>query len=333
MITENIKSFAEQYADKRDRPYGHDNVANILVHDLPDQLYAALNISKNEYLIKGSVGTGRWADIPWFAIMHRGVTTTTQSGYYIAGLFSHDLTTLFITLGLGWTQFAEQYGDKEGRIMAAAYSDKLYGYLPSRTDDKPGHIELGATTTTSKGYESANAVSRLMSIANLSDNQLLQTLQDYLRYYEIVRKEYGADLFFRELIVPADTSEEPDMQADIREASVLVDKAKALLNLQSIADTLPPAKRKKFVSEIVRNAAFANYVKARANYVCEICGRKPFMKQSGKWYAEADHIDPLFAEGRDHPDNMRCLCAQCHRIVTYGSENEKTKLLNIKRTV
>ncbi len=168
-------------------------------------------------------------------------------------------------------------------------------------------------------------------IEGLTDDRLSKILSRHFDYYEQLRKEFGADLFFGDdLVVIPVSEEEKTAKRKIKELSTSLNKARALQELQSIADTLPPAKRKVYVSQIVRNKAFADYVKQRAVYICEICGRKPFIKKNGQPYAEADHVDPLYETGLDHPDNMRCLCALCHRTITYGSDNEISKLIALQ---
>lgn len=120
---------------------------------------------------------------------------------------------------------------------------------------------------------------------------------------------YGADLYFDDELMVSDDPLETNLVGSIRVQSLSIDKHHALIDLQSMADTLPPQKKKRYVSAIIRNAAFADYVKERASYICQICKQLPFIKSNGKLYAEADHVEPLYMQGRDHPDNMRCLCA------------------------
>lgn len=87
------------------------------------------------------------------------------------------------------------------------------------------------------------------------------------------------------------------------------------------------------LNKIIRNPRLAAYVKERAGFICQVCGRLPFLKSNGEKYAEADHIKPLGGNsfGSDSIDNLRCLCAQCHSIITYGSEEEINKILRINK--
>ena len=326
MISDIIQKFSAGYVNSRQGIYQYDETTNLLTSELPKELYSVLNLNPKEYLIKASVGTGNWSDIPWFAIMHRGVTTSTQNGYYVTGLISRDLSTLYLTIGLGWTQFADKYGNKNGRTVVSEYALRMAALLPKNDAYIQGHIDMGATSATAKGYEVSNAVSLPINIHTMNDELLIPSIQTFLNNYKLLRDKYGSDILFTERLIEDTEGVASDLKKLIIVESTSLDKSKALLNLVSLADTLPAPKRKRFVSEIVRNAAFANHVKFRSGYVCEICGKLPFIKRSGKPYAEADHIDPLYRQGKDHPDNMRCLCAQCHRVLTYGSDSEIQKL-------
>ena len=94
-----------------------------------------------------------------------------------------------------------------------------------------------------------------------------------------------------------------------------------------ITKTQPPDRVERLVSKIIRDPRIAVLIKEYNNYICEVCDKKPFVQSNGKLYAEADHITPLGLGGLDSPDNMRCLCAQCHVIITHGSESVIRELL------
>ncbi len=327
MLGDSLREFTTAYHELRGQSFRYSDQTKILTQDIPKELYSLINLSPDEFLIKGSVGNGKWSDVAWVCIMHLGITNSTQHGYYVAALLSSDLSKLFITVGLGWTQFAEQYGSKDGRVMVQEYAKKLASYLSEAPDEITGIIDLGATTQRSKGYELSNIVSIEHDITSVTEDALLESFERMLEHYKTIRDEYGADLFYDSVEAISDDKEIiAGFKSKVKKLSASVDKGVALEDLLAIANTEPPARKKVFTSQIIRNKAFADYVKNRADYVCEICIRKPFSKRNGKPYAEADHIDRLDEDGKDHPDNMRCLCPQCHRVVTYGSEEEVMKL-------
>ncbi|WP_432723740.1 MrcB family domain-containing protein [Staphylococcus equorum] len=60
------------------------------------------------YEIKGSIGNGRFASVPWVAIMNKEVTKATTKGFYVAFLFRADGEKVFLTLNQGATYFREK---------------------------------------------------------------------------------------------------------------------------------------------------------------------------------------------------------------------------------
>src|SRR5699024_12047198 len=79
-------------------------------HDIPKILADYLDDDK--YLVKGSVGQGQWAHIPWVAIFNKNITTSATRGYDIVLLFQADMTGFYLTLNQGWTYYRENYKPK-----------------------------------------------------------------------------------------------------------------------------------------------------------------------------------------------------------------------------
>ena len=124
----------------------------------------------------------------------------------------------------------------------------------------------------------------------------------------------------------------PDAIADhISDSDSSIEVVEDMLN--SLNVNLPPQRVEQVVYRIVRNPKIARLIKERQSYVCEICNRRPFIQKNGKPYAEADHIKPLGGtdKGLDTPENLRCLCAQCHAVITHGSDEEINRLLGINK--
>ena len=331
MITQNIKEFAAGYDELTDGPRRNSHLTDILSREIPEQLQSTLELDPSIYKLQGSVGQGVWSEIPWVAIMNRGITESTRHGYYVVYLLSADRRKLFVSLGLGWTQFEEQFGTKVGKFKVQEFAAGLAKDLQTESSDIIGPIELGAKTQRGKGYQLSEVVSQSFDIESLNEAELLSTTKRYLGYYARLIEEFGFDIFYDSNDKEVESEGVSELKNAVRKHSSSVNKRAALASLVELSDTLPPGRRERLQTEIVRNRAFSDYVKQRANFVCELCGMMPFEKKNGGLYAEADHIDPLYLTGKDHPDNMRCICAQCHRIMTYGSEAEQKQLIRKPR--
>ncbi|MFZ2763898.1 MAG: EVE domain-containing protein [Minisyncoccia bacterium] len=87
-----------------------------------------------------------------------------------------------------------------------------------------------------------------------------------------------------------------------------------------------PVKEKIKIAKILsRNKLYSKLVKERVNYVCEVCGEKPFTQKNGQPYAEAHHKFELAKSRIDNPEDMICVCPTCHRVIHYGSDEELKK--------
>lgn len=74
-------------------------------------------------------------------------------------------------------------------------------------------------------------------------------------------------------------------------------------------------------SRYQRAPAIKKYVRARADGVCEACGKPaPFETPDGRPYLETHHVDELGQGGKDHPDKVAAVCPTCHKRIHYGAD-------------
>lgn len=80
-----------------------------------------------------------------------------------------------------------------------------------------------------------------------------------------------------------------------------------------------PTRQRSSVTRVVRDTAVSRHVKALHKYECQVCGTT-LDTPAGK-YAEAAHIKPLGEphNGPDTPDNILCLCPNCHVLFDRGA--------------
>lgn len=73
-----------------------------------------------------------------------------------------------------------------------------------------------------------------------------------------------------------------------------------------------------------RNQDIKAYVLARANGICECCGKPaPFEKKDGTPYLETHHIGKLSDKGMDAPDRMAAITPNCHREIHHGANGKE----------
>lgn len=76
--------------------------------------------------------------------------------------------------------------------------------------------------------------------------------------------------------------------------------------------------------EYTRSSKVKQYVKTRADGVCEGCGEAaPFTSKTGEPYLHAHHIYELSDGGSDTPDTVIALCPNCHYRVHHGKDGDE----------
>lgn len=87
-----FKKFMEEYESELNaalkdedfkRPFG-----KLVRQDITSLI--ELRLQENIYKVKGSVGAGRWTDVPWIAVFDKRITTSAQRGVYIVYLLNKD---------------------------------------------------------------------------------------------------------------------------------------------------------------------------------------------------------------------------------------------------
>lgn len=102
------------------------------------------------------------------------------------------------------------------------------------------------------------------------------------------------------------------------------------------AGKIPRSKPKKYggTERYSTNPRRARCSLENANFQCELnSSHKTFVnKRSGKQYMEAHHLVPMSKQGSfefdiDVPENILCICPNCHRKIHLADDEEKTKVL------
>ncbi|RCW46651.1 McrB family protein [Halanaerobium sp. MA284_MarDTE_T2] len=164
---------------------GH-KLGDLMRHELPDYLEEKLssNFKTENYIIKGSIGMGNWAKVPWLAIMNKDITTTTQEGVYVVYLFSQDMERVYLIFNQGVTR-----STKEEFINNR---DKLRSKMDLGDFKTDNEIDL-AESGKGKAYELSNICYNKYEAEQLINNQipeseliddLIQMMKIYQRYYE-----------------------------------------------------------------------------------------------------------------------------------------------------
>lgn len=105
-----LERFIDTYPEVRASPYRGDHPIQVTMRHLVDTLAGSAPLNaRPDVVVKGSLGLGNWAAVPWIALLDKRVTTTTQSGVYPVLLFREDMSGVYLALAQG-TQLMKQQG-------------------------------------------------------------------------------------------------------------------------------------------------------------------------------------------------------------------------------
>ncbi|OFD40563.1 MrcB family domain-containing protein [Bacillus mycoides] len=185
-LREGFLKIMKEYLDaKKEKLAGH-KLGLTVRNDMATEIIRLPFINEKQYSVIGSVGKGNWATVPWIALMHRDITTSTQRGYYIVYLFSEDMQRLYLTIGQGVTETAKE----EMQKIKEEIREQIHMSQKVKKDDE---IFLG-TSPKAKGYANSTAAYIEYDANKMpSEKELVEDLEEMLRYYEgfIAYKEEG----------------------------------------------------------------------------------------------------------------------------------------------
>ncbi|MGW7832259.1 MrcB family domain-containing protein [Staphylococcus xylosus] len=139
------------------------------------------------FKLKGSIGNGNFAEVPWVAIMDENITNSTTEGIYIVFLFSGDGEKVFLTLNQGVTYFKNKKLKKHDIVKA---SNTIYEILDS-PESAPIDIDLKAKTSLGKSYEKTTISGFEYYINDMPDSSIIESdINKLLNDYEQLVDKY-----------------------------------------------------------------------------------------------------------------------------------------------
>lgn len=151
-------------------------------------------------LVGSSSGEGNITRGPWLASYDRRITETATQGFYVVFLFSTNMKTLTLELGLGATQFTKFYGKNKkalSEIRNAANRMQLHALANinnSSVKNLTDRVVLGPSSVTDKkgyslqrGYEEGAILHLTYSIdENLDIKSLIGDYADFIKIYQMM---------------------------------------------------------------------------------------------------------------------------------------------------
>ena len=112
-LTQSVSCFLEKYIPAKKQEFAGNPVGSFIRDKIPSLIYSTNIVDRHRFLIKGSVGQGQWATVPWICIFNQSITTTATKGVYIVYLLSSDGNSLYLTFNQGCTDIRNNHTKKE----------------------------------------------------------------------------------------------------------------------------------------------------------------------------------------------------------------------------
>ena len=202
-----LKKFMEEYESelneaRKDKDFKRP-LGNIVRKDIAHLI--GVQLPENIYKVKGSVGAGSWADVPWIGVFDKRITTSAQRGVYIVYLLNKTTKELFLTLNQGVTDVVTASNSK-----AADNLKNRAQSIRSKIGSFSG-LESSLNGSGSKAYDAGCIYYIKYTLDSLpEDEKLYSDLNKFIEAY----KAYYDKVFL--------TSEENDVQVEVGEMELQV---------------------------------------------------------------------------------------------------------------
>lgn len=202
-MIELFSEVAQHYLTEKKNEFKENQLGILVRKDIPEAIMTLLDPEK--FSVKGSIGQGRWAEIPWVCIYNKSISEKTTYGIDIAILFKADMTGFYITLNQGWTFFEKTYKPKKvakEKIKQASYTlSKIINNLGYKDD----FIDLGSSEPLAVGYELGAIFNKYYDIKSLpTDQEFQRDIKEFTKMLVEVElyigKNRSFESFYREIL-------------------------------------------------------------------------------------------------------------------------------------
>jgi 5-methylcytosine-specific restriction enzyme A len=297
-----LKLISDNFAFEKTNPLKDNAFANKVRRSTPEIIKEI--IDRKDIVIKGAIGEGNWAEIPWIGIFNPENTTSATRGIYVVYLFSADLKYVYLCLGQGVTKVKDEFGRGQ-RDELLRRSKLIQSRVPEFSKTfKPGPIDLGGSTSLAKEYDDAVAFYYSYENQNLpSADTLSYHLKEIYELYDLLISRGGTDNVETALELTTDITEENFL-------TEIIEKRRYVRH-----------------ARIERNSSAAKAAKKALGLQCSGCGFEfeRFYGERGRDFIEVHHLIPLHtlpegaAVSMDPKKDFAVVCSNCHKIIHRGS--------------
>ncbi len=100
-LRDSLYKILSEWLQETQKPFKDNQLASFVRHDFAQVIENIISPNFQHFKIKGGVGAGNWANIPWLSIIDERITSSTQDGIYPVFLFRADGSGVYLSLGQG----------------------------------------------------------------------------------------------------------------------------------------------------------------------------------------------------------------------------------------
>lgn len=178
-----LLEFMNTYAAEYDNVWSSKNfkkpLGDLVRNDIVNCI--SQNVDLERYIVKGSVGAGRWTNVPWIAVFDSRITTSAQKGVYIVYLLNKSSKELYLTLNQGAADISATAKKKIEILLSRSKSinNAIGEYSGLRND---------AINTGSKEYDAGCIYYKKYTVSSLPDDKELYS--DLSKFIEVYNDYY-----------------------------------------------------------------------------------------------------------------------------------------------
>lgn len=296
MLHDMLSKLATEYSFARAKPFANSELGNFVRHDLVVEARKGLIFLPFDLNIKGSVGAGNWASVPWLGYFDPLITTSATKGFYVVYLINPITEEIILSLNQGTTAVYQEFGAQRGREVLKRRATDIADRIPKfAAQFDTSEIDLSSSEALPKGYCAGHAFGRRYKAFSIDEGKFQTDLQNMLSAYETLIDRGGT--------TPSEVMQDESGSEDIEET------------------------RRYVLSRRIERApnVRAKVLKARLP-ICEACGLNPevhynYQGPTKNTPLDVHHSQPIsqLAEGESRrykvPDDFRVLCPTCHRLI------------------
>ena len=174
-MKEVLSNILDGYLFEKSQTFSGNELADLIRRAAPLTIQNKAAISEARYKVQGGPGQGQWAEIPWITVFDKQITTSAQEGYYIVYLFRSDMSGVYLSLNMGWTQFENHFKPLDNARKKIRQTANICKQVlrSSLTDFSYDPIELKTKRVLGIGYELGHICGKFYPKGNIPDDSIL----------------------------------------------------------------------------------------------------------------------------------------------------------------